>query len=238
MPVPSSNFLLEALPAAERTALMAKLEAVPLPVEPVLFEADAQPRYIHFVTSGIASVVTAMSSGGAVEVGLMGREGLPGSIFLLGNQTGFTRCFMQVAGTGLRMRFKQFEQEFYSNPALLRRVLQHVQHDALILAQLSACNRLHEAEERLARWLLMLQDRLGVPDLPLTQEFLSEMLGTRRSTVTMTAGALQRSGLIEYERGHIRILNRQKLEDTACECYPIVQKLYKNLYQEPLRQIA
>ncbi len=230
----SNNFMLEALPPAERIALMGKLEPVSLPVNTVLFEADEQPQHIYFITSGITSLVTAMSGGGAVEVGLTGREGMPGGIFLLGSQTGFTRGFMQVAGSGLRMRFKQFEQDFLSSPGLHRRVLEHVQYDSLVLAQLSACNRLHEAEERLARWLLMVEDRLNEPDLPLTQEFLGQMLGTRRSTVTMIAGAMQRSGLIEYTRGHVRILNRKALEDTACECYPLVRKLYKGLYRKAL----
>ncbi len=109
-----------------------------------------------------------------------------------------------------------------------------MQHDSLVLAQLSACNRLHEVEERMARWLLMVADRLDKPELPLTQEFLSEMLGTRRSTVTMTAGAMQRSGLIRYDRGRIRILDRKALEDTACECYPVVRNLFQNLYRSPL----
>ena len=175
-----------------------------------------------------------MSGGSAVEVGLLGREGIPGSIFLLGSQTGLTRGIIQVGGTGLRMRFKQFQQEYLSRPQLQRRVLELVQHDSLVLAQLSACNRLHEVEERMARWLLMVADRLDKPELPLTQEFLSEMLGTRRSTVTMTAGAMQRSGLIRYDRGRIRILDRKALEDTACECYPVVRNLFQNLYRSPL----
>ena len=235
MPPPLSNLLLESLPAAERTSLLDKLEPIALPVDTVLFEPDEQPRHLYFVTSGIASIVTTMSGGGAVEVGLMGREGLPGSIFLLGSQTGLTRCMMQVEGAGLRMRFKQFEQEFFSSPTLHRRILEHVQHDSLVLTQLSACNRLHEVEERMARWLLMVADRLESPELPLTQEFLSEMLGTRRSTVTITAGTLQRGGLIRYGRGHIQILDREGLQDTACECYPVVQKLYRNLYRQPVR---
>lgn len=230
---PHSNLLFELLPSSEQAALSAHLEPVPLPVDTVLYEAEETPRYAYFLTSGIASVVTAMAGGEAVEVGLLGREGLPGSIHLLGAQLGSARCFMQIDGTGMRIEFRKFEQAFRENPVLHRRVLQQVQYEALILSQLSACNRVHEVEERLARWLLMVEDRLGLPDLPLTQEFLGEMLGARRSTVTVVAGTLQRSGLIEYRRGHVRILHRDRLEDVACECYPVTRKLFRNLYRDP-----
>lgn len=141
---------------------------------------------------------------------------------------------MQVDGTGMRIRFKQLQQDFMAVPELHARVLQNVQYEALTLAQLSACNRLHEVEERLARWLLMVADRIGSHTLPLTQEFLGEMLGTRRSTVTVSAGTLQRAGLIEYRRGHVRILDRDSLEEAACECYRIVQRLHRNLYSDPI----
>jgi CRP-like cAMP-binding protein len=229
---PLSNRLFELLPASERDALAKHLEAVPLPVNTVLFEAEETPEYIYLMTSGIASVVTAMAGGNAVEVGLVGREGIPGSVYLLGAQLGSARCFMQIGGSAMRMEFRRFEQAFLQIPELHRRVLQFVQYESLILGQLSACNRVHEVEERLARWLLMVEDRYGLSELPLTQEFLSEMLGTRRSTVTVVAGTLQRGGLIEYYRGHIKILDRDRLEDAGCECYPTTRKLFENLYRE------
>ena len=129
------------------------------------------------------------------------------------------------------MGFKEFRAEFFHDAAVLQSVLQYVQYEALALSQLGACNRLHEVEERLARWLLMVHDRVHAPDIRLTQEFLGEMLGTRRSSVSLAAGSLQRSGMIDYTRGRIRIVDRKLLEDVACECYPIIARLYHNLYQ-------
>jgi CRP-like cAMP-binding protein len=139
-----------------------------------------------------------------------------------------SRCFMQLGGTAMRMPFADLVSEF-ANVQALREGIQHsMQAQALILGQLVACNRLHEVEERLARWLLMLQDRIQDDVLLITQEFLAEMLGSRRTTVTMAAGALQRIGLIEYQRGRVHILDRERLESAACECYPVIHKLSNN----------
>ena len=211
---------------------MAKLQGVPLPVGTVLYEAGEMPQYAYFITSGIASVVAEMEDGSGVEVGLFGCESLPGSIRLLGAQTGTTRCFMQVAGSGMRISMQQLQDKFHGNPELHARVLQHVQYEALTLAQLSACNRLHEVEERLARWLLMVSDRIESDCITLTQDFLAKMLGTRRSSVTVGAGTLQRAGLIECSRGNVKILDRANLEDAACECYPTMRRLHHELYQD------
>ena len=228
---PLSNRLLENLPPATKVELLKFLEPVALPLRTVNFNAGETPRYVHFVTSGLASVVTVMGGGEAVEVGLTGREGFPQALHLLGPERGDTRGFMQVAGTGLRMEFKRFEQEFRLNPALNTAVLRFVQSEALVMGQLAACNRLHEIEERLARWLLMVADRTGDLEFELTQEFLGDMLGSRRSSVTIAASSLQRSGFIEYRRGHIRILDRERLEDASCECYPVTRRLFDNLYR-------
>lgn len=231
MPFSQTNRLLEALPLEAKSALMGQLEAVTMPVGTVMFEAGVVPHFVHFMTSGIASVVTNMSKGDAVEVGLVGREGIPEKFHLLGPELGEVRCFIQVAGTALRMDFRRFEREFLQNAVLHRLVLRNVQYEAVILAQLGACNRLHEVEERLARWLLMVQDRTGESEMKLTQEFLGEMLGARRSTVNLALGSLQRSGLIENRRSLICIDSRDALVGVACECYPILLKAYQNLYR-------
>ncbi len=194
-----------------------------------MFEAGQTPRYVHFLTSGIASTVTVMGGGDGVEVGLTGREGLPQALHLLGPERGDTRAFMQVAGTGLCMEFKPFEREFRQNPALNAAVLRYAQCEALVMGQLAACNRLHEIEERLARWLLMVADRTGDLAMVLTQELLAEILRTRRSNVTISASALQRSGFIDYKRGHIEILDRERMVDAACERYPITRRLLVSL---------
>jgi CRP-like cAMP-binding protein len=229
-----SNRLLNSLSPNTRKALQEKLVAVSLPITTPIFEAGVIPKYTYFITSGIASVVADLAHGGAVEVGLLGRESVAGTVLLLGSQPVPTRCFMQVGGSGLRISFKELEKEFRSNPELHARILQQVQYEALTLSQLSACNRFHEVEERLARWLLMVADRVDDTLLNLTQEFLAQMLGTQRSTVSVVAGTLQRAGLIKYSRGHVEILNRDLLEDAACDCYPNMARFYRDLYPAPV----
>jgi CRP-like cAMP-binding protein len=232
-----SNRLLNSLPSEVRAELQSKLTSVPLPINTPLYEVGVAPNFAYFITSGIASVVADMEGGSALEVGLLGREALPGSIHLLGGQKGFNRCFMQIGGTGLQISHKTLVQEFWKNPDLHARVLQHVQYEAFTLSKISACNRFHEVEERLARWLLMVADRIESDALPLTQEFLAQMLGTRRSTVTVSAGTLQRAGLIEYHRGLVRILDRKSLENVACECYPAIRQIHQDLYADLSRAL-
>lgn len=228
MPLRLSNAILDHLPAAQRKALVARMEIVSLPVETVLLTPGEQPEYAHFMTSGIASVVTYMQDGAAAEVGVIGNEGLVEAMHLLGTASSPTTAFIQVEGSALRIPFKELLSEAFASKALLRGILDFVQRHNFALSQLAACNGLHEIEERLARWLLMVQDRVDSPKFDLTQEFLATMLGTRRTSVTLAAGSLQRSGLIEYRRGHISVLNREKLQSAACECYPIVRDLVNN----------
>jgi CRP-like cAMP-binding protein len=166
-----------------------------------------------------------MADGVGAEGGLIGREGLVEGINLLGSARSPTTAFVPVAGTALRMRFDELKEEVFRSETLLRSILAFAQSHAFALSQLAARTGLHEIEERLARWLLMVGDRLDSERFYLTQEFLAEMLGSRRTSVTVAAGSLQRSGLIEYKRGHIHILDREKLQSAACECYPIVRAL-------------
>ncbi len=170
-----------------------------------------------------------MSTGDGVEVGIVGREGVPEALSLLGPAPGVTDCFVQVAATALRLDFHRFEQEFFSQEPVRRAILSYIQYSSLLTAQIAACNRLHDVEERLARWLLMVADRVGDTKFYLTQEFLAEMIGSRRTSVTLSAGALKRSGLIKYQRGHVEIVDRESLEDSACECYSISRRLLVNL---------
>jgi CRP-like cAMP-binding protein len=224
----ASNQLLAALPPAYRNSLMTRLKPVSLPLRSVLYEPDETPKYTHFITSGIASIVSSMSDGASAEVGIWGSEGLVESFHLLGRARIPTRCFIQMEATALRMPFKELQKEFLERPELRETVLQCVQSQGFILGQLAACNRLHEAEERLARWLLMVRDRVDSENYFLTQEFLANMLGARRTTVTTAAGTLQRKGFIKYSRGRIRIIDAAGLENAACECYNTVRKLYLN----------
>jgi len=226
----ASNLLLATLPSAYRSSLLKRLKPVSLPLRTHLYESDELPKYAHFMTSGIASIVSSMSNGATAEVGIWGSEGLVESFHLLGRARIPTRCFIQMDGTALRMPFKDLQKEFLENEHMRESVLQCVQSQAFILGQMSACNRLHEAEERLARWLLMVRDRVESENYFLTQEFLANMLGARRTTVTAAAGTLQRKGLIQYSRGRIRIVDAAGLEDAACECYKTVRDLYLNFY--------
>ena len=231
---PISNRLLNSLSSDGRRAIDRKLRAVSLPVGTPIFEAGIEPSYAYFLTSGVASVITDMAQGSVVDVELLGREALPGSLLLLGGLLQSTRCVMQVAGTGLQISFTELKHQFQTNPELHARILQHVQYKAFTLSQLSACNQLHAAEERFARLLLMVADRIGDTALPLTQEFMSVMLGTRRPTVSVIAANLQKAGLVAYHRGTLHILDRSGIERRACECYSALRNFHKELYADPV----
>jgi CRP-like cAMP-binding protein len=205
-----------------------------MPARQVLYEANEIPMYAHFMTSGIASVVSTMSNGSTAEVGIWGKEGLAESFQLLGGARIPNRCFIQVAGTALEMPFRDLQKEFRKSDELRDCVLQCVQSQGFILGQLAACNRLHEAEPRLARWLLMVCDRVESKSFYLTQEFLATMLGARRTTVTSAASALQRNGLIKYSRGRIQIVDSEGLQRVACECYRTVRNLHSAFYGQPV----
>jgi CRP-like cAMP-binding protein len=227
-----SNRLLDSLPEDFRSSLLARMEVVDLPIRTSIYEAGVEPKYAHFMTSGITSVVTFMEDGNGVEVGLIGYEGLVEAFHLLGPAPVPNTAFIQVAGSALRIPFADLKTDFLSHEPIRSSVLKMVQSQGLILSQLAACNRLHEVEERLARWLLMVADRVNSNAFYLTQEFLAEMIGAQRSTVTLAAGSLQRSGLIAYKRGNIQILDRAELETAACECYGVVRSLEKNIYAD------
>lgn len=226
----SSNLLLASLSPKYRSFVLSRLRPVTLGAREVLYEPDESPKFAHFMTGGIASIVGTMSSGASAEVGIWGKEGLVECFHLLGNAHIPTRCFMQIEGTALRMPFKDLQREFHENDELRECILQSIQSQGAILSQLAACNRLHEAEERLARWFLMVRDRMESDAFYLTQEFLAVMLGSRRTTVTAAAGALQRKGLIRYSRGRIHIIDPVGLEREACECYATVREIYQNFY--------
>lgn len=227
----NNNLFLSSLSSSARERLISASTRVELPLRTPLYDADETPKYAYFITSGIASIVTAMPDGATAEVGLIGQEGLVGSFHLLGPEQVTTDCFVQLEATALRIPLRQLETEFRTSEEIRDRVLEFVQSQALSLSQLAGCHRLHEAEERLARWLLMAQDRVQSDELNFTQEFLAMMLGSRRTTVTAVAAELQRKGLIEYRRGRVRILNREALEETACDCYQIIKRLHVNLYK-------
>jgi CRP-like cAMP-binding protein len=231
MALPARNQLLEAYKTQSSHELPFRVEQLPLPFGMVLYEEDSHPRYVHFVTSGAASVVASLPDGDQIEVGFVGNEGFPESLFLLGPQHTARRCMVQVEGTALRVRFRDFQEAMNRDTILQRLTSRWMQYEGLALGQIAACNGLHRVEQRLARWLLMVQDRIGRSELPLTQDLLANMLGSRRSSVTQAAGNLERAGLIDWRRGSIAIVDRPGLENAACSCYSIIHKLYDGLYR-------
>ncbi|HEY4009816.1 MAG TPA: Crp/Fnr family transcriptional regulator [Acidobacteriaceae bacterium] len=220
-----NNRFLSSLSAESQNLLLSKCTPVPLPAKAVLYRAEEIVEHAYFLTSGLASVVSEMVDGGAVEVGMHGHEGVAGGLQVLGTKRSPVQCLMQVGGDGLRIPMRDLRSAVRASEEIRDALLEFVQTETLILTQVAACHRLHDAEERLARWLLMAQDRTGTEVLDLTQEFLAEMLGSRRATVTVIAGTLQRSGLIDYHRGQVTILDRSQMEEAACDCYRIIRNL-------------
>ena len=213
------NTLLSVLSRETRQSIMSCATAVHLPIQTALYRVDWTPSYAYFLTSGIASVVTQMSNGETAEVGFIGREGVVGGLHLLGPALLSTNCVMQLEGDGLRIPLAVLQRIFQTSEEARNRILEFVQEQAATLGQVAGCNRLHSAGQRLIRWLLQAQDLTQNSVLNFTQEYLGEMIGTQRTTVTVIAGELQGRGLISYSRGRFTVVDRVGLETAACECY-------------------
>lgn len=222
------NLLLAALSAADRAAVDRRLEAVELPEAMVLCEPGQPIEHAYFPAAGVISMVSDMEQG-TVEVGTTGREGMFGTPILLHARTTTMRVFMQVPGRGWRMRADDLRRTVAEVPAFSRVVHRYLQALFEQVAQSAACNRLHTLEERCARWLLMVDDRVEGDTLPLKQTFLADMLGVHRPAVTLAAGALQAAGLIRYSRGKVHVLDRVGLESAACVCYRIIRDRFEQL---------
>lgn len=222
----AANLALAALPHKEYQRLLTGLlEPVQLTYGQVLYEPAGQIGHVYFPTDCLVSLLTAVDNGRSLEVGMVGNEGMVGMPMVLGIGVSAVRALVQGSGTALRMTAARFRAEFRKNLPL-QRALFHYTH--LLMAQVSqtaACNRFHPAEARLARWLLMTSDRLRTDEFRLTHEFLAHMLGVRRVGVTKAASVLESKDLIDYSRGHIRILDRKRLEAASCLCYRIVKNL-------------
>ena len=210
--------------------MMACTEAVILHNREPLYEAGARPKYAYFMTNGIASLVSNLGTGTVAEVGIIGREGVVGAVHLMGHLEVPMQCFVQVAGAARRLPFSTLERIFLSSVPVHTQVLEYLQMGYLNASQLAACNATHTVEQRLARWLLMVQDRMESDTYDLTHEFLADMLVAHRPTVSVAAATLQRHGLISYKHGKITILDRPRLQASACECYEISFKLLHHLY--------
>lgn len=219
-----NNVILLSLPDKEYNLIRAHLEPVELPQYEILEEPGKKIEWAYFLNDGMISLVALSRDGRSVEVGIVGKEGMVGMPLIAGLLQGTFRAIMQMAGTGVRIRARVFQDVLASAPALRAELSRFALMHGMQVAQLAACNRLHEIEQRLSRWLLMCQDRMDSALLPLTHEFLAQMLGTGRPSVSLAAGALESAGLIENLRGTVKILNRKNLENTACECYGVIQQ--------------
>lgn len=213
------NWILSELPPADFEHLRPHLEQLPLRQRQVLHEPGAAIEHVHFIEEGLASVLTTMPDGDAVEVRMAGREGVTGFSYVLGAHSLRQEIIVQAPGSALRMRAAIFKTTFDRSELLRRTVLRYINTALSMTAQTAACNSLHSVEQRCARWLLNASDRIGSNTMPMTHELLALLLGVRHAGVTAVAGKLQSSELIRYHRGHLTILDRDGLERVACECY-------------------
>jgi CRP-like cAMP-binding protein len=226
------NLILSSLPQNESAQVLSAIEFVRLRLHQVLHEAGETIKSVYFLNEGLASVLTVQPDGKSVEVALIGNEGFVGVPVIFGFLTSGLRVVTQGDGTGYRIDAQKLRNLLPECPELEKQLQRFSMMLSMQSAQIAACNRLHNVEARLARWLLMSQDRIGSSALPLTQDFLGQMLGTRRASVSVAAGVLQKAGMITYTRGSVAILNRDKLERKACDCYQIIQQQKKKWYDE------
>jgi CRP-like cAMP-binding protein len=230
------NQILLSLPENEISLLRPHLEAVRLHHHLVLQEAGEVIRDAYFLSSGLASLVVLTSDGRSVEVAIVGKEGMVGTPLAVGLNRSPCRSIMQIPGDGFKLSAVVLEQVLPKAPELMRLLNRYVLVQGLQAAQIAACNRLHDIEQRLARWLLMCQDCVDSEQVAVTHEVLAQMLGTGRPSVSLAAGILQRAGWIENFRGAFKILDRKKLEASACECYRAIQQFNCGLLKDSSRQ--
>jgi CRP-like cAMP-binding protein len=234
---PRQNHLLAALPEADYAHLLPDLELTPMPLGWALYESGGQMGYLYFPTTSIVSLLYVMENGASAEIAITGNEGLVGISLFMGGETTPSRAVVQSEGYGYRLKSSAVKREFALGGPLQYLALRYTQALITQMTQTGACNRHHALDQQLCRWLLLSLDRLETNELVMTQELIANMLGVRREGVTEAAGKLQADGLIQYSRGHIKVLDRAKLEKRVCECYAVVKKEFDRLlpYNIPSR---
>jgi len=231
----SQNSLLAALPKRDFQRIATQLEEVSLTLKQVVYDRSSPLRFVYFPINAVVSLVVRFSDGDMTEVATIGKEGVVGlPAFLRAHRTPFV-AFAQIEGRALRMSAHAFSTEIQQQGALADVLFRYTQAFFVQVAQGGACNQLHSVRQRCARWLLMCNDRVGSEQFVLTQEFLCQMLGVRRTTVSEIASGLQDAGLIRYSRGRITILDRSGLEDVCCECYQVIRDEYDNAFSSKPR---
>lgn len=230
---PLENYLLEAAPSKAIAALGSRLQLIPLSVGHLIYAPMKPIRHVYFPTAGLISVVAAMKDGSTVEVGLVGKDGMTGIALLLGVEFTRNEAVVQVAGSAYVIEASLFSGVVQRFPGFQNLLLRYVESRMSQIALTAACNRLHHVEERCSRWLLSVSDRVESDSFFLTQEYMATMLGVRRAGVTLAAGILQKAGIIDYRRGRMRIIDRERLEATACECYETGKAEMNQLFAAP-----
>jgi CRP-like cAMP-binding protein len=224
------NRLLASLPPDEYERLRPHLRKVPFFLGEVVYEFGGQLDYVFFPTTSIVSLLYTMENGSSAEMGLTGNDGVVGIALFMGGGTMPNRAVVQSAGDALRMKAKVLQDEFAMGGKFQQLLLRYTQALITQISQTAVCNRLHSVEQQLCRWLLLSHDRVQADELIMTQELIADMLGVRREGVTVAAGHLQDLEAISYVRGRIQILDRQKLEETVCECYRVVRDEFDRLF--------
>jgi CRP-like cAMP-binding protein len=219
-----SNKILLSISDSDYSSLRPHLEYVSLPNHLVLHEAGGKLEFVYFPNRGLISLVVVMKDGKTAEAGIVGNEGFTGTLAAVGLSRCTLQAVVQITGDGFRVEVGALQNTLESAPHLQLMLSRYAAIRGMQVAQTAACNRLHDIEQRLARWLLMTQDRVDSGSLLITHDFLATMLGTDRPSVSLAAGVLQRKKLIEYTRGAVEIVNRKKLEASACECYGIIRR--------------
>ena len=232
-PGPGANRLLTTLPAASRERILAKTERVSLPQGHIVLHSGDPIEHVYFVESGVLSLVVMMDDGRGVESIASGFEGASGISGIMGETQSPYDVTVQIADDALRIRLEDLRPMVADDPPVRDMLLRYTQVQLVQSTRGAACNQLHTVEERLARWLLHMHDWVSDDFLPLTQEFLGQMLGVRRATVTVAAGTLQNAGLISYRRGEITVLDREGLEEVACEDYLAIRDAIERLLPLP-----
>lgn len=226
---PVRNRVLAALTSADLDRLIPQLEPVSLTQGALLFEPDTRLTHVHFPLNGMVSLVAVMQDGDAVETTAIGPEGAVGLVQALGTGQVYWRGLVQLSGRALRIERRHLQVAALANRSIGAVFASYNQAQMMQVLQLAACNARHPVDARLARWLLTSQDCVEGDVLPLTQEFLAQMLGVRRTTVTQAAKRLQRAGTIAYRRGVVRVLKRSALEQASCECHALIQRRFHDL---------
>lgn len=221
---PIANAILLSIPDDEFNIIRQDLQYVELPHHAVLYKAKQKIEFAYFVNTGMISLVFKTQDNGSVEVGIVGNEGFAPVTVAAGLRRSPHEAIVQITGQGFRLSVEALEMVRKSCPRMQETLNRYAAVHGLQVAQTAGCNRLHDLEQRLARWLLLTQDRVDSGLLRITHDFLATMLGTDRPSVSLAAGALQKKKIIEYTHGSVRVLNRKKLESSACECYGVIQE--------------